>query len=67
MIRLNQDVISATQKIVEDNMLPPKEYEIEDLSQYIEGTNKYLQSNMDYYHNIYHILTEMENQMKKTA
>jgi uncharacterized protein YozE (UPF0346 family) len=61
---LDEDIIFATKKIVEDNMLPSKKYEIEDISNYIKDTAEYLQTSMSYYDNIYKILKEIEKQSK---
>ncbi|NLK29147.1 MAG: NERD domain-containing protein [Clostridiales bacterium] len=57
---LDEKMITSIKSIVEENMLPPKKYEIEDMSTYIENTMEYLDSNTIFYKNIYKVLEEIE-------
>lgn len=61
---MDEDIIFAIKKIVEDNMLPSKKYEIEDIPNYIKDTAEYLKTSMSYYDNIYKVLKEIEEQSK---
>lgn len=61
---LDLETLSAIEKIAKENTLPPKEYEIENIMEYIENINDYLQSNLKGYFHLYDELTKLENQIK---
>lgn len=61
---LDLETLSSIEKIAKENTLPPKEYEIENIMEYIKNTNDYLQSNLKGYFHLYEELTKLENQIK---